>query len=60
MKLELTNQRTSANEAQLSEFGESLTKGKKSSFLHLIIIFWPSNEEFMSNSLSGPICIQNI
>ena len=59
MKLELMNQSTSANGAQLSEFGESLTKGKNHHFYTLLSYFDPQNEEFMSNSSSGAICIQN-
>ena len=59
MKLELMNQNTSANGAQLSKFGESLTKGKNHHFCTLLSYFDPQNKEFMSNSSSGVICIQN-
>ena len=59
MKLELMNHNTSANGAQLSEFGESLIKGKNHHFYTLLSYFVPQNEVLMSNSLSGAICIQN-
>ena len=39
MKLELMNQSTSANGAQLSELGRKFEKREKASFSYLIIIF---------------------
>ena len=44
MKLELMNQSTSANGAQLSEFGESLTKGQNHHFYTLLSYFDPQNK----------------
>ena len=55
----MENQSTSANGAHLSEFGESLIKGKNRHFYILLSYFDPQNEEFISNSSSGAICIQN-
>ena len=59
IKFELMNQSTSAKGAQLSEFEESLIKGQNHHFYTLLSYSDPQNEEFISNSSSEVICIQN-